>query len=316
MLGLCKEEQARIPSTRLAALSDARRNRSIAMTLKEILPRLVTDYEAGRLVPFIGAGMSRPACADWSTMVRKLEVSSRATEQRANQPLKKQDDNLPAGMIRRANAAVRRLKSRGREDYLRAMAEAVIDEGGPIPPQTMALARLWWPLVLTTNYDNYFASALAKHHKNRPFVCVGRSPEDCQRVLGSLSTAGRGIVWTLQGFLDRPEPNDGWGKSDKLEEEVVVGHEEYRRLTYRDIHFRRAFAGYSGTDRCSSWDQASGKPTCRSCSARCWSSTGLACDRTTPSCRKGRLTHSSWRHVSRSRSSSTRRIDTAELKRC
>jgi hypothetical protein len=30
---------------------------------KEILPRLVSTFEAGRLVPFIGPGMSKPLCA-------------------------------------------------------------------------------------------------------------------------------------------------------------------------------------------------------------------------------------------------------------
>jgi hypothetical protein len=214
-----------------------------SVKFEDVLPRLVTSYEAGRLVPFIGAGMSRRACADWRTLVEKLERRSWGKEQRSGPPPEKRDDNeSPQGMIRRANAAVRRLKSRGLDDGLAAMADAVIDEGGEVPPQTRALALLWWPLILTTNYDNYLASSIAERWKNRPFVCVGRSPEDCQRVLNSLSTAARGIVWTLQGFLDMPVKDPTWGKCEGLEEQVVLGHEEYRRVTYRDLHFRRAFA--------------------------------------------------------------------------
>jgi hypothetical protein len=39
----------------------------------EILPVLVGTYEGGRLVPFIGAGMSRRKLANWEGFVANLE---------------------------------------------------------------------------------------------------------------------------------------------------------------------------------------------------------------------------------------------------
>ena len=43
------------------------------MDFETVLPRLAATYENGRLVPFIGAGMSRPTCTDWPGLVAKLE---------------------------------------------------------------------------------------------------------------------------------------------------------------------------------------------------------------------------------------------------
>ena len=43
---------------------------------KTILPRLISTYEAGRLVPFIGLGMSRRACSDWPSFIGGLESAA------------------------------------------------------------------------------------------------------------------------------------------------------------------------------------------------------------------------------------------------
>ena len=71
------------------------------------------------------------------------------------------------------------------------------------------------------------------------YSVVGRSPEDCQRVLNSLSTAGRSLIWALQGYIDRPFK---LSDNQSLQRQIVIGHEQYRRVTYRENHFRRAFA--------------------------------------------------------------------------
>src|SRR5262245_45734172 len=169
------------------------------MDFETVLPRLVATYEIGRLTPFIGAGMSRVACSDWPGLVRALEKAVNDAEA-AEIPA----GTDPAEMIRRGNTAVRSLKSRDRETFVRAMSAALLDRGGDIPPQTRALARMWWPIVVTTNYDNYYAAAFRERPESRLFAVVGRNPEDCQRVLSSLSSAGRALLWALQGYLDQP----------------------------------------------------------------------------------------------------------------
>lgn len=215
-----------------------------------LLPRLVATYEAGRLVPFIGSGMSQRTCTDWPTFIKKLETAAHQSEPShfEDSEGKLRRDEL----IRRANSAVRTLKGRERGAFAEAIrASLFADKPDPdsIPPQTRALARIWWPLILSTNYDNCYTAAFQARFPDRQLAVVGRGAEDCQRVLTSLSTAGRSLLWALQGYLHNvPHPN----LEDKvtpepehaaqLKAQLVVGHEEYRRVTYRDLHFRRAFA--------------------------------------------------------------------------
>jgi len=218
---------------------------------KTLLPRLVATYEAGRLVPFIGSGMSRRTCTDWPTFIEKLET---ATGQPELSPRESDKSKPPPSdeLIRRANSAVRTLKHGERKAFAKAIrASLLTDKVDPesIPPQTQALAHIWWPLMLSTNYDNCYAAAFHDRFPDRHLAVVGRGAEDCQRVLTSLATAGRSLLWALQGYLhDVPHPSLGTNVTPErehaaqLEAQVVVGHEEYRRVTYRDTHFRRAFA--------------------------------------------------------------------------
>jgi hypothetical protein len=204
-----------------------------------VLPRLSSAFETGRLVPFIGSGMSIPVCSDWNTFVRTLESAAQEKDIPAYPDTTSREE-----LIRRANNAVRTLKAREPGTFERAVERALIRTAAdsPIPPQTLALAGLPWPLVLSTNYDNLYAAAMRERFPERELAVVGRSVEDCQRVLNSLSVAGRPIVWALQGYLDVPHGQASVDATRRLRGQLVVGHEEYRRVTYRDLHFRRAFA--------------------------------------------------------------------------
>jgi len=189
---------------------------------KTILPRLLAPYEAGRLVPFIGSGMSAGVCTDWSNFVRGLELAAHGTQ------AMRQDEETRDALIRRANNAVRILRAREPGTFERALAAALIaaPEAQPaVPPQTTALARLWWPLVLSTNYDNCYATAFQRRFPDAQLAIVGRTSEDCQRVLNSLSVPGRPLLWALQGYLDVPHQGREARPGDPdLRNELVVGH--------------------------------------------------------------------------------------------
>ena len=211
-----------------------------------VLPRLVATYEAGRLVPFIGSGMSLRACTDWSTFISGLE---RAVPMEGMKPIGRSTPRDE--LIRRANNAVGALKAGAPGTFEQAVREALAPLKDPaIPEQTKALARMWWPLILSTNYDNCYEAAFHAQfgRSSHSLAVVGRGIEDCQRVLNSLSVAGRSLLWALQGYLAAPyslaAPPDERVAAElrKLQEQLVVGYEEYRRVTYRDLHFRRAFA--------------------------------------------------------------------------
>jgi hypothetical protein len=211
-----------------------------AFEFGEVLPRLVAAYESGRLVPFIGSGLSQPHCRSWPDLIQCLEAEAGAPLA-AGAGVKPPADEL----IRRANEVTRRLRSGRPGEFERALGRSLFhpNPGCDIPSQTVALARIWWPLVLTTNYDNFFVDAFAARFDAASLAVVGRSPEDCQRVLTSLSTAGRTLLWALQGHLAKPRPVLPHHADDhRLSREIVLDHAEYRRVTHREPHFRRAFA--------------------------------------------------------------------------
>jgi hypothetical protein len=215
------------------SIANARRD------FERVLPRLVGAYESGRLVPFVGSGLSSGACTSWPVMIERLE--ERAFPDRS-QRARRSSRTQPSDLIERANSAVRALKTGTPRQFERAMRYAVVARKNTIPRSTRALADVWWPLVLTTNYDNCYVAAFLERFANELYSVVGRSAEDCQRVLTSLSNPGRALVWALQGHMNTPCRVTGDALRPELERELVVGHEEYRRVTYRDPVFRRAFA--------------------------------------------------------------------------
>ncbi len=162
--------------------------------------RLVTAYDRGLLVPFLGAGMSRPTCPLWSGFVAGLE--------RMAGDVCPGDAGASGALVRRAARATRRL----RHDPDRSLADVVRATLSPspqaTPPQLRALARVPWPLVLTTNYDDlYLAAAHAvsrdaeRDRETLPYRLLGRSSDDCHRVLMSLRRPDLPVVWHLQGFV-------------------------------------------------------------------------------------------------------------------
>jgi hypothetical protein len=76
-------------------------------------------------------------------------------------------------------------------------------EKSGLPEQTEALAEIYWPLTISTNYDHLFYCACRKAFEDRlsPTV-LGRSAEDCKQVVSALvSPFDREIIWHIQGFL-------------------------------------------------------------------------------------------------------------------
>ncbi|MEJ7812084.1 MAG: SIR2 family protein [Gemmatimonadaceae bacterium] len=214
----------------------------MALTFDEALPRLVAAYEGGRLVPFIGAGMSVPACRGWEALVREL-----ATVAKCPPALQLKRTASPEEIVRAANWAVRTLKLNQGAVFSSALRRALFTVAAEPPPQTVALAAIWWPLVVTTNYDDLYVSArearetAGGRQAAGRLTVLGRRPHHCQRVLSSLFAPAEPILWALQGFLGRPA-GPAHIAPDSLEGELVVGHEEYRRVTHTEPHFRRAFA--------------------------------------------------------------------------
>lgn len=196
-----------------------------------MLDRWVLAYRRGELVPFLGSGMSAPACPTWLGFVERLEAEAEVGE------VHEGGDASPAALTRRADRAVRSLSRRGRLVEACRVALDLDASGRHVPPQTGALARVPWPLVITTNWDDLYLCSAAP-----PPLVLGRSSADCQRILASLHSPERPLLWALQGSLQSRHCPLEPERARRLESEIVVGHEQYQRVMNTEPQFRRVFA--------------------------------------------------------------------------
>jgi hypothetical protein len=216
------------------------------LEFKDVLSTLVMLYRQGVLVPFIGSGMSLPTCTTWVEFLRKL--AEEAGIEIPNELVEGDSIVEPQTLYRFADqtvAAIRPLRNIERARVYRNALRAWRDVDNPeIPPQTKSLASLFWPLVLSTNYDDLYWCAT--HPSSRPSI-VGRTIDDCHRVLRALDETTPPILWVLQGFLGGQvaDPEVYIKDSNRQREllnQLVVGHQQYQRAINSEHHFRRAFA--------------------------------------------------------------------------
>jgi hypothetical protein len=202
--------------------------------LDRVLPGLVAARRGGRLVPFVGAGISRPHCRSWPQFIEELyrgfgEIAAPALVA-----------NNPESLYRAADRVAAWLRLRPPAERLALFRGALQNPDQPgLPDQALALASFEWPLVITTNYDDVVPRAFRQRHTQylaENIGILGRSRDDCARVVRSLDVLDDPIVWYIQGHV-------GEGAVQQtLLEEVVVGHQQYQQAINASTSFRRAFS--------------------------------------------------------------------------
>ena len=223
---------------------------------EQLLPLLASSYEAGRLVPFIGAGMSRPKLASWERFVSNLEqiLIDEGLVTRPETAVPSQCPSSSAHLAIKAQRIAATIRnSRSPCEFWSVIAKALRGEDfeiSGIPEQTQALAEIYWPLTVSTNYDHLFYCACRKifEHRLAPVV-LGRSADDCKQIVSALvSPFDREIIWHIQGFLGEgcPQCHPGaiqdHSQLERLRGELIIGHPEYRKAANTAVHFRRCFA--------------------------------------------------------------------------
>jgi hypothetical protein len=215
-------------------------------SVQDILAVAATLYQRGLVVPFMGSGMSRPWCSSWPELLSRLSELARFE---STSFLEKRDDQSPldsAALYRVAEKIVTAMRplsrDRRNENYLYALRSSD-GAGGAIPPQTQALAQIYWPIVVTTNYDDLYWSAVPEVRK--PLI-LGRGREDCHILLRSLDESRPPVLWAIQGFLagqlmPAEKVISSRERRDSLSDQVVLGHQQYQAAINETEHFRRAF---------------------------------------------------------------------------
>lgn len=215
----------------------------------ELVRHLLPAYRRGLLVPFIGSGMSWPACRTWGGFLLGLADHAGLAVGADLRARVDQGTVRSTELYRLADAATRRLKLRGGDALTAACKRALyVKPKVAVPAQTHALAQIYWPLVLTTNYDDLLLRANAERSETTAWPrgeLYGQSVDDCQAVLRSLDITMPPALWALQGYLGRADltrtpltPE----KERRLAGEVVVGHQQYQNVINAKPHLRRAFA--------------------------------------------------------------------------
>ena len=202
--------------------------------------------------------MSAPKLALWEDFVWNLEEEACVEHPSACEAKKLLD-------VRAQDACARIENSYGRECFLGAIGRALKGKSEEFPAPTKKLAAIRWPLVVSTNYDDLYYGACRDACRARNAAdseqalrdrmdvqVIGRSVQDCKRVLSALhGPFDRQYIWHVQGFLGG-QFGDGIEKTvdglEALQDQLVVGHAEYRRVANASPpHFRRCFGEMFGT---------------------------------------------------------------------
>lgn len=202
----------------------------------KVLPGLRALREAGRLVPFVGAGMSCPYCRRWPDFIEALFAGFGESS-----PIKVSGDD-PETLYRAADRVAAWLRLKPAEERRQRLENALCEKtaAGMLPPQAEALSVGAWPLIMTTNYDDVIPQAVKKGRGRDPHI-LGRSAQDCAQVVRSLETLDDPIIWYIQGRV-APVAGKNELPGRSLLDEMVIGSNHYQQAINASPAFRRAFS--------------------------------------------------------------------------
>jgi len=222
----------------------AQKTCEVVRPLDEVISSLHTAYDAGRLVPFVGSGISMPYCRGWSAFIASLAQSLRAGPE-ILKDLKPGPTPNPELLNRVADRLATWLRLRQPDEQQDILCEALRSPGSKeLPPQATALARGYWPLIITSNYDDLLPAAPS--NRGRGVQIMGRSPHDCTQVVRGLDLIQPPTIWYIQGHVagvaPRQTSSPATEMADALLNEIVIGHQQYQQAINGSNVFRRAFS--------------------------------------------------------------------------
>jgi hypothetical protein len=170
----------------------------------------------------------------------------------------------PDDLYRIADRAAFALRLLPEDQQRSTLAEALLCEENcaiseSLPRQAAALATGYWPIIITTNYDDILLAALhagqARDQPDftddqslfHPIVLLGRSQTDCETILRALDASHPRMIWHIQGNIGKVLPERiprlrAIANLQTLLDDVVVGHQQYQRAANQNPTFRRTFA--------------------------------------------------------------------------
>ena len=180
------------------------------LTAKETLERLAELISAGRCILFLGAGVHYPPPKDSPYLYPESErppLGSTFSEHLAAQTgFTARFPNESTNNLQRVSQDYEcRLQ---RTALVKELKKAVYADKRP-SPVVRALARLSFPVVITTNYDQLFEKALKEVGKD-PILSVFKKNETVEEMTDEYPhdeelTAQRPFVFKIHGDIDKPD---------------------------------------------------------------------------------------------------------------
>jgi hypothetical protein len=188
--------------------------------------RLIAAAKQHKLIPLIGAGLSKQAgeaFPNWGELLTTMRLRALAEGLLTGPECDELERLVARGQYLMAAEALRRLFPQ--DEY-----EAILDEQFNPPwakPAEIhkALFRLKPPIILTTNYDRLLEDACSEMHGRAPLVITYRDTRVAQRYLQSGFQPERPIVFKIHGSVDALDS-------------IVLSDRDYRELIYRQAGYR------------------------------------------------------------------------------
>jgi len=195
------------------------------------------------VIPFVGAGLSIYGHQDdrlptWRSLLIRLKDAAASLFSDAKK-LVAIDALLDAGMLDDAAEIV--CKALPSPELRRLMHDTFETASKPLPPAIGSLAKVKWPLIITTNYDSFIEHAWP--HGYLP-ILTGRDIQDIIYLAG-------GIGWKphlikLHGCLDR---YDTWVLTASQYNALVVNNQQYETMMKVLLSRSLLFLGYGMADK-------------------------------------------------------------------
>lgn len=191
-----------------------------------IPPKLIEAAKRRKLVPLVGAGISRQAgeaFPNWRELLDYMKERALAEELIKKEESKEIEQLLDRGQFLMVAEA---LRDRFSSDEYQTILE---DKFNPIWAQPVEIHKelfhLHPPLILTTNYDRLLEDAYAAEYGRAVPVLTYRDAPQAQRYLQSSRLLERPIVLKIHGTIDDPA-------------DIVLSERDYRELIYRQPGYR------------------------------------------------------------------------------
>jgi hypothetical protein len=193
------------------------------------LPRdLVEAVKARKLVPLVGAGVSRQAKADstfptWQQLlvdlhqeVQKLQRISKPQSTQVNDLLKSGNFLMAAQVLRDC------ITDDSYWTFLQSRFQPKDAKPGEIHK---TLFQLKPPIILTTNYDLLLEHAFADIYHSEALTYTYKNATEAHRQLRKATPSDHPIIFKLHGSIKDPK-------------HIILSEYEYRKLIYREPGYR------------------------------------------------------------------------------